>query len=492
MSYSLKLGTFNKHIESTKQPNVATWTNYDVVFKDGTDVVNPTVVLSIPYSTAKTYNYGYMLDRYYWIENIKMVRTGLCEIQLKTDVLATYKSNIGSASLYILRSSVQSDGDIQDNLYPPTANVTRRHVEQPVSSIPGYVIPPGESEYRNLGYDGGYIVLNVAGTGTLGATTLIMLTTPDFKRLIKMLYEVIDGYQLGDVVKQVVKKFGGNPQELINGALWTPWPFYGDDMDVIHIGGWDASELIPNPDYDPDDPTSPPYITDAVYGLYIDQPVVSATTVTFTIQKHPQAATRGAYLNLSPYTSYIIGVPGCGVVTLDAAKLKNETSINVYRTIDAISGQYVVEVVANSSGQKLAHLVGQMGVPLTLRGSNNATNVVGDIGQTLGAVATGNVIGAVTGAIGGVMNMAAGTPMSSGAGGSFAGVIGLPIWLDTLHYSVTAEDNTHNGRPYCQVTTPATLGGGYMIAERGDVDINGTLPEQEEIKRFLESGFYYE
>ena len=31
-----------------------------------------------------------------------------------------------------------------------------------------------------------------------------------------------------------------------------------------------------------------------------------------------------------------------------------------------------------------------------------------------------------------------------------------------------------------------------MIASRGDVDISGTLPEEEEIRRYLESGFFYE
>ena len=479
MAYTVKLGTFAKNIESTAQPTTTGWAEYNVTLKNGADISNPQLEISAAWNTVKDYNYAVMMGRYYWIVGKNMLRENFCVLDLKVDVLATYKTEIGSSSLYILRSSASSNGNVQDNLYPPTADVTKHHQYQvPSEGIPGYQRLPGESTYTFLGYNGGYVVLNVSGTGTAGATTLILLTTDAFRDLIALLYTAINGFQISDVVKNVVQKFGGNPQELINGAMWMPFAFRGDNYGIVKIGGWEAKYPEVNP-------------TTTVNGLYIDDPVYDMSDITFNINKHPQAATRGAYLNLSPYTSYIMGIPGCGVVTLDASKLINETSIKVKRTIDAFSGQYTVDVVTSSGNQIIAHLSGQIGVPISLRGANNSDKVAGDIIQTLGAAVSGNVIGAVGGYIGTIMDMAGGTPTSSGMGGGFSEILGRPIWLDTIHYSIVDEDNARNGRPLCQVTTPATLGG-FMIAQKGDVVMAGPLPEHEEVKRYLETGFFYE
>ena len=305
-----------------------------------------------------------------------------------------------------------------------------------------------------------------------------MMTTSDFRDLVALLYTSIDGFQLSDVIKSVVQKFGGNPQELINGAMWVPFPFRGDNYDVVKIGGWEAIDYSTTP-------------ATSINGLYIDDPVYDMSDITFIVHKHPQAATRGNYLNLSPYSSYIMGIPGCGVITLDASKLLNESSITVKRTIDAFTGQYTVDIVTTSGAQILAHVSGQIGVPITLRGANNADKVAGDIIQTAGAIASGNIIGAVGGYVGSIMDMAQGTPTSSGMGGGFSEILGRPIWLDTIHYSVVDEDNTRNGRPLCTVTTPSSLTG-FMIAQKGDVVMAGPLPEHEEVKRYLETGFFYE
>ena len=480
MSVTVTLYSFAKDSNSTKQP-AGPGTAFTCNVLTPCDITAPVVELSGTDLTGYNYAYIASFHRYYFIQGITYDK-GLWRLALKCDVLATYKTTIGAANLFVLRSASSYNGTIQDNLYPPLASVTRRHAEQATSGIPGYAKKVDDADYRFYGYDGGYVVLNIAGTETAGATSLILMTTWDFRRLIGALYTSIDGFQLADVVKNVVQKFGGNPQELINSALWMPWPFNGDDYLQVKIGGWAAQDYS-----DPDNPLSPI----PIYGLYIDDPVHEMTDITFTINKHPQAATRGAYLNMSPYTSYILGVPGCGVITLDSAKLLDESSITLKRVIDAFTGQYNVNVYATSGGQVLAHLTGQIGVPISLRGSNNATNVVGDIVSTVGAAVSGNVIGAAGSYIGTVMDMAAGTPTSSGMGGGFAEILGKPIWLDTLHYAVSAEDNTHNGRPLLNNRTISTLSG-FVQVQKGDVAISGTAAEADEIRTLLEGGFYYE
>lgn len=475
--FTVSLWSFAKDSNSTKQPT-GTGTQFSCNILTPSDIIAPLVEISA--NDLSGYNYAYIpaFHRYYFIEGITF-DSGLWRLALQCDVLATYKTAIGAQTLYVIRAAGASNGAIQDNMYPPIADVTKRHQYQiPSEGIPGYQRLPGETDYTFLGYNGGYIVLNVAGIGTAGATTLILMTTSDFRDMVALLYTSIDGFQLSDVIKNVVQKFGGNPQELINGAMWVPFPFRGDNYDVVKIGGWEAI----------DDSTTP---ATEIRGLYIDDPVYDMTDITFLIHKHPQAAARGSYLNLSPYTSYIMGIPGCGVVTLDGAKLLNESSIKVKRTIDAFTGQYTVDIVTSSGEQILAHLSGQMGVPISLRGANNADKVAGDIIQTAGAAVSGNVIGALGAYIGTVMDMAQGTPTSSGMGGGFSEILGRPIWMDTVYHNITAEDNTHNGRPLMESRQINTLSG-FMIVQKGDIPITGTSAEADQIRALLEGGFYYE
>lgn len=464
MSYSLKLGTFNKHIESTKQPNVAAWTNYDVVFKDGADIVNPTVVLSISYDTVKAYNYGYMLDRYYWVENIKMVRTGLCEIQLKTDVLATYKSDIGGTSLYVLRSSQSYNGYISDNYYVPTANSTSELQLQDPDTVP------------YIDFNSGYYLLSVMGRGNSagGSEFVYQLTPAQFKAVIESVYVNMNAWQPADVVSNVIQAFGGNPQKLISGAVWVPYSLPSVASSVV-IGGYNTG----------------------VSGEILTQPVVDLATFTYYIPKHPKAATKGKYLNTAPFTEYTLCINCGGIVQLDTSKLVDVSEIYVYRTLDKKGTlQTMVQSIASGHAYTHALIYGQMGVPISLDGNNSGggtiSAIVGSVAGVAVAAATGGtaaIAGAAVAGIGSVVSAISGASSNSSSG-SIAGV-GEPGKLCSTFYDIPAEDNTHQGRPYCQVTTPATLGG-FMIVSRGDVDINGTLPEQLEIKRYLESGFYYE
>ena len=66
----------------------------------------------------------------------------------------------------------------------------------------------------------------------------------------------------------------------------------------------------------------------------------------------------------------------------------------------------------------------------------------------------------------------------------------LKVFSATFYYA--ADDDVYrNGRPYCKIATPSALTG-FMIASKGDVAIPGTLPEEEEVKAYMEAGFYYE
>lgn len=474
---TIRLYTFEKYENSTKRPT-GNGTTFSCKVKSPSSLEAPKVELSTAY--PGNFNYAYIPEwnRYYFITDCSYDE-GLWVLQLKVDVLATYKTEIGNASLYILRSASASDGNIRDTYYPIKANNTKHHgyqfnrvVDDHETSIPG-------------DYSSGVIVINIVGTETAGGSTLWQLLPEDFAELVKALYVDINGYQVGDVVEKVVQTFGGNPQSLINSAMWFPFPFDVYAVQQVKIGAWLAHKPVGGSQV-------------PITGGIINDPAYLLPDVTFTLDKHPLAATRGNYLNVSPYTRYTLGLPGCGVVNLDTTMLQGITGITVHRYMDAFSGQLFVKVLADSSNQVLAYMQGQIGIPIQLRGANNSNSLVSGAGSVIsgivGAITGGGasaIAGAVTAGVGTALETMGGTPTSSSMGAGFASITDERIWLDTLFYDIVDADNTHNGRPLMQTRTINTLSG-FIMVQRGDVPIEGTAEEQAEIRRYLEGGFYYE
>ena len=466
MAYTVKLGTFAKNIESTAQPNTTGWAEYSITLKNGADISNPQLEISVPWSTVKDYNYAVMMDRYYWIVGKNMLRENLCVLDLKVDVLATYKTEIGSSSLYILRASAASDGTIVDNYYPTKAAVTyTEEIENPF--------------YHSTPYTNGFYVVNISGVATgTGTSTLWQMTPSQFRSFVTGVYTSIDGFQPNDIWEAIDKLLSGSPTKLISSAMWFPGQisFTKSAAQRVFVGSWDSgvdAQLITDP-------------------IYVD------SSMWMDINRHPQAATRGAFLNLAPYSIYTLCLPLFGSINLDPTLMIGGTQVHLYLRVDAVSGVATVEVDTGGNRPMLGYLTAQLGVAMPLNGQESGASVAGGIVSTLAgvaaAIASGGaavpVIAAAGSGIGTAVSAMSGASFSSGSSGSI--LAPTASWrLNSTHFTVVDEDNTHNGRPYCQVTTPATIPG-YLMAQKGDVVMSGPLPEHEEVKRFLESGFYYE
>ena len=466
MAYTIKIGQFAKNIESTAQPNTTGWAEHSVTLKNGADISNPRIELQVSWDDIKDVNYAVMMDRYYWVIGKNMLRENLCQLSLRVDVLATYKAEIGASSLYILRSSTSSDGEIIDQLYPTTGHITYGHDE--------------DDFYPSTGlYDNGFIVLNVSGIATSGSSTLWRLTPNNFRSFITNLYSAIDGFQFADLFEAINKLASGSPTKLVSSAMWFPSTFNFDigTTQEIKVGGWESG----------------------VNGNLITDPIKELSPIELDITKHPQAATRGAYLNLSPYSIYTLTMPMFGSINLDTTAIKEATKIYINMRADAMSGQAKAYIHSGGNPRPvLGVLTAQMGVPIPLAGQESGASVAGGIVSTLAgvaaAIASGGaaapIIGAASGAIGTAVSALSGASFSGGSGGSALNA-GYAIELDSTHFEVVDEDNARRGRPLCLVTTPASLGG-FMIADKGDVVMAGPLPEHEEVKRYLETGFFYE
>lgn len=468
MAYILKLGTFAKKRNSTAQPDMTGWAEYAVTLKNGSDLVNPSIYLHIPEAEAVNYNYAYMLGSYYYIVQKSMDRKDLCTMQLQKDVLASYKSEIGSSNLFILRSSATYDGNIIDNHYPTTGNIYYGHSEDDTYT-------PAWATYGT-----GQYIVNVMGmaSASTGSSTLWKLTPAKFREFITGLYTNIDGVQLSDVKAAVMKLLGGSPEKLVSSAMWFPaLNFATAAEENIVVGTWDSG----------------------VRGNLITDPLFSLTPIELNIPKHPQASNRGAFLNLAPYSTYTLTLPIFGSINIDTTLIKDESTLYINIKVDATNGQAKARVHAGN-GPIIADLTAQLGSSIPLQGQSNGASMLSGITSTLAGLAgaalapagaaAGAVISAGASGIGTAVNALTGTSCSVGSAGGALALMVAPQ-LNSVHLCVTDEDNLNNGRPYCRQSTPAALGG-YMTAYKAPLSVSATVPEVDEIQNYLTSGFYYE
>lgn len=112
MSITVSFTTSSKKVNSTAQ--LAMTDSYECVFKSGCSMLRPTLFLEITTNTFPAYTAFKIENRYYNITDIRSVRQNLFEVDGIIDVLATYRSQIGSSSQYILRASAESDGYVTD------------------------------------------------------------------------------------------------------------------------------------------------------------------------------------------------------------------------------------------------------------------------------------------------------------------------------------------------------------------------------------------
>lgn len=468
MAYTLKLGTFAKLENSTAQPNTTGWAEYSVNLKGGTDLIDPTVLLNISTATLDGYNYATMMGKYYFIRGKNNIRGDLNEITLKLDSMATFKSNIGAASLYILRSASAADGGIRDSFYPMNGGMDKER----------YTIAAGTT----APFTSGVYIVNIMGMQT-GTSTLYQFSPSEFTSLVNKLMVIADGFDLTDIIDQM-KNAVFKPMNYINSVMWFPEAFTGVSHQnaSLYIGYWEAAGMTYT------------QITDPIKHMN------AGASYTPVIAKHPQAASRGSYLNLAPYSQYNLVFPPFGVIPIDTTQIRRSDYISLDLYVDALTGLAILRGRSNDypdDDTVLFEVSAQYGVQLPLLANGNSGSVAGTIATIGGAVAslaTGGtsalIAGAASAGIGTFEDAIIGATSTIGSNGSIVAHT-LPKYLDATFFRVADADNTHNGRPLMQMRTINTLSG-YVQVSEGDVELPAPLPIQQEVKAFLEGGFFYE
>ena len=467
MSFKVNFYTLSKRDNSTKQP-IGTGDEQNCILKDGCGILNPTIKLDIGRaSDPAAYNYAYIpeFNRYYFIEEWYF-ENALWTASMRVDVLATYKSAIGSASLYVLRAYGDYDGSIIDNLYPTKTGCTfdkDNSVSNPWNTTGLFVVGIVTQDAAFGSMD--YYVMTAAELRTmclaLTDPTTIIDSTYDFD-----LMDASAGLQLSLV----------DPMQYIKTCVMLPVSV-GDITNLgtagtINVYRWPAGT------------GQKVYPTSRIY-----------KSLTFTIKKHPDATSRGSFLNSAPYTNVTLTIPPFGCIDIDSSVTCNATYLYVDIEVDPITGKGILIIKCNDI--ILNRIEAQIGVPISLSSVTRdyigaASSALGTIGGLVGGAMSGNIGGAI-GSLAGIGNSIESLmPRANtiGTTGAFAALHG-DVRLDFQFFRPVNDDRVHNGRPLCQMKTLSSLSG-YMLIQDGDVETSGTATEDAKVRAYLEGGFYYE
>lgn len=479
MSFVVELFNFSKKENSTKQPDRTSATSFNCTLKKDSGLLNPIIQLDIGLSQAPNYNYAYIpaYDRYYFVKEW-VNRQPLWEVALQVDVLATFKTSIGNSDLYVLRASNAYDGNIVDNMYPTKTNISASNA---VITRPHNVIQTG----------GGYVCGIVGSPGSLGGSAsrygslyYIYITRAGLNTLCNYLMDSANYGTLGflnDDASFELQKGLVDPLSYIKSAVWLPYNFEGSIISTaLTINGWS----VPGVEY-------------VQLG---NLKVTDTKSVSLTLTRHPDTASRGNYMNTKPYTNIWLNVQPYGAIELDTTITANNATVTLTENLDFITGKGILTVTCGNS--VLAELTAQIGVPVSLSQitrdyiSAYQADIAGASGVASGiaSFSLSGIIGGIAGAgvaVGSATQALAPKLSSTGGGGGFIDV-NQPWYINYQFLRPVDDDITHNGRPLCQIRKPNVLNG-YMLIQDGDIDATGaTADELQSIRAYLEGGFYYE
>lgn len=474
MSIAVHLYSFTKRENSTKIPSSGAST-YNCVLMDATSLMNPVFKLDIG-SNPIGKNYAYVPDfnRYYFITDITSSQN-FWYISCACDVLASFKSEIASQSHYILRSASDYDEYISDNFYPAKVKETGVHqiATNPIRWTLGHSYVIGVVGYAPSASKqiGSVTYYHIDGTALLAFITYLMSNITTWANISTAEYDA-------GVQKALI-----NPMQYIVSAIALPVSAPTGDTSNIRFGYYNWNVSAGN-----------------VKALEINGAYQTEST-DLAVTKHPQANTRGKYMNGAPFMSYILHFGPFGDIPLDPADLIDETYITCNLMYDLIKGTCRMVVYnKNATGNILYTGSAQVGVNINisqvvkdpLSYTSNAVNTSLNLLQN---VMNTNPFGAASAAYSGIENgirLKYPTVTGLSDGGSF-----LPffdsycLYLSAKYFNVVDENLAEIGRPLCQVKQISTLSG-YILCQNADAQITGTAEESKKINDYMNSGFFYE
>ena len=478
MAITVKLYSFTKRENSTKQP-ISGGTDYTCTLIDDTSLMNPTFKMELAANPiGKNYAYVSDFNRYYFITDITSSK-GFWYISCTCDVLASFKTEIGTGSHYVLRSASDWDTAIVDTVYATKAGTkglkNGYKNSDPIAWTNGHSYVIGIIGYADDASD------------MIGSVTYYHMSEDTAKAFVLWLMTEIDTW--ADIPAAEydynVQKALLNPMQYIVSCMVLPIaPPSGKNVNHVWFGYYDY-----------------PVDNDADIDVL---PAGSITSESFScdVPKHPQAATRGKYLNGEPFSSYTLHFGPFGDIAIDAGQLIDASTITADIVTDMVQGTARVIVYPSGDANNILFCgTWQEGAEINLSQvlknplDRSMAVTTGSL-NTLGGFLTLNIPNTLN-SFYNTFDSAARTKMSQltpgpGTTGSLLQYFDTQnIYLAMRYQELVDENLTEIGRPLCKTKTINTLSG-FMVCSGADCQISGTADEADKINGYMNGGFYYE
>lgn len=535
--FDVYLLTFSKNHRSTSQPTIPPGTTpTQCKLKSPCSVLKPVLEIKISPANQSSWvsaNYAYIPDfnRYYFITST-VLNGNIVELSLVVDHLASWKAAITGSTQYVLRSSSSYNGTIKDSRYPIKA-VNPDHSGTYGTQVANPFQPSGQN---TLGCFVVGIIQKGSPFGTVSYYAMSQLVFLDF--MLK-LFNLPTFWQDGQDLANGLKKAITDPMQYVVSAIWYPYSvndfvnrnLVSETYDVTV--GYDTFTLGAK-----------------AYAFNTMLNIEFTNLLTLTIPSHPQAASRGSYMNFEPFSRYYLSFyPFCNLVELDSTQVGGKGTVYCVYTIDLRTGKGICSVCTEYNGSSYADWTprspirvfeAQVGVPVPVATIHTEIPSIGEyltnlaiagadyfggfnqIGKVMAAsieesTGVGNIppegtsaykayqravaqsksgsaaepvsMGDMSKIMSNAMAMKS-TCESLGTQGTMAMFSRMPVAAWGNFFYAADDNNNKYGRPLCSSTTLSTLSG-FVQCDQPYISASGmTLQEEFDIERDLAEGIY--
>ena len=330
---SCKLYIFPKRRNSTKQPTNITPYELEGEIKHTFSPLAMSVTFNFGSITPPPYNYARIdaLERYYFIENWTYVG-GLWVGNFTTDVLATFKTQIGNSEQFVSRAYSRYDASIIDTTYLSKAEDVDRQYS---------TITPMDFWGADPLANNGMIVVGVIGASSngLGPTSYYAMSLPVFNSLMNQMLSNISwaGISVTEISAELQKALI-NPIQYIVSAKWYPINAaafnQGAAVNTVQLGYWSFTL------------NGTAHLLSTVASSWVIRQ--SELSIPKSVQTLGDAGARLQYLNLSPFAEYTFKFLPFGVFPLDSTDLYGMSYLGIRVSANLISGDAVLALAVKS------------------------------------------------------------------------------------------------------------------------------------------------
>lgn len=483
MAITITAYTFSKRSNSTKQPDVS-GTEFSVSLKAATSYENPTFILN--YSGTFAYNYMQWGSWYYFVTSVTQLRNDLLEINCKLDVLATFKTEIGATSAFVLYDTAANTEIIDRRLSTKTTKT--------VTSAVGTF-----STIGTVGLDGPIVVMGITSIGY--------------------------GHMFYAMTREQAYRLLADINLWLNNANFLPIPDvtdWTDQLEVFKTVGYNvtlffrqffatgkAADNVKSAFQIPIPLSSlPGYSTTVKLGDYETSVTATMLTGKRTVSDSCTVAIPWQFTdwrNNDPYTEIYVYLPYIGLVSYPASALVGCASLDVLAELDLYTGDAIFRVQGNDAaiGRPLGKYGCNLGGAYAVGSSNIntaaiGTSIAGALGAGAAAIATGGIGAAAAVGAAGINGMiASGNKLSSavitgGGGANMYDVASVQVYVVTHDTNVSPDSVSATiGTPSMAVKQIGTLSG-YVQTQAASVAASCDETTRAEINALLDGGIYYE